>query len=1732
MRFLRNRFVSKFLAVLFLILIVESTIHATVSYALTTGPQQPEYISYEEPGATDMVNLVTGDFSFSLPILDVPGPDGGFSVPLTYNAGIGPEQEASWVGLGWTLNVGAITRNIIQYPDDASGEVQSVRRVDLDGVRGWTSSALGFGQMGWNTAQGHYGSLSLLSLINYSYNSKGNTIGVVGLNVGPDGVSFDGAQFAMAAFTIATWGAGAAAAQAGTIAANIATQAAVSIAVGAVMSFVASSPTPNASADGYWSYNRKHESQEFLHNNYWIWLDQTRYEEMLGVLNFDKFKIDVASPIYLYQPPEKPVSLDLRVNGVARNLFEFGKTGNSKGIASDISYNIPLNTDYKDAISPVVIATDNYSVKAPGISGAIKPYRLEVGSVSMPRQMSKYHSRLALVTHLPYKVPFVYEGLNSNSYFHQVGGASTATSPSFYYGISVSLGTTNLETNPSLTYNLDDASFQNQIRPDLATTKKIPMANHVEWLSNDEIATTTSNFNSGFLDYFSGVERSQFRQLFTFGPQKQFYSSTNDITDGRVSLAQQDLTNFALNQTADFVITAFDANYDWAKNTGVSTTYSISRPVTSISTSPSFITADFSSLYGSIAGRYCEIIVKSGYPKRLNSIGGYSITGINGLTYHFALPSYEFSNFTRIEDITSPTTKFSEIKRDEPFANTWLLTGVTGSDFVDRGGPGDSPNGVIDESDWGYWVKFKYGKHADNYQWSIPFSTTGSTAGSATTVDASNTSKTRSNGYKQLFYLNTIETRTHVALFLKDSRLDNRGANSTSTLRLSEINLITREAYKKLFLPAVQGGFAMPTDAGIAKLWTINDFYSPTGSNHPSQGNFIIQNTLKRVKFTHTFDLCPGTPNSIAGNGGKLTLTKVSLVGRSDTKIVPDYKFEYANNPNYDANRWDGWGMVSSSATSTYNSHQASNLDSDGSAWSLTRITNPLGSTIDVDYERDSYSSISGKRSYGSPIGYGNAGVQAFFSGTNSCETLKVINASTFQIGDLVQIDGYCSYSGYGYFPPSYQLGNGSVSNQQYSGEFQIQAIDYVNNLISVGINFRNISYAQSNSFVNISWDGGTVKKILNKKGGNIRASALSLNDQGKQFKTRYLYTNDNGYSSGVVAREPEYIKTQDFDFYDMPGYPFTPVMYSQVTVLNGKLTNDEDYHTKQVFAFETPHQSMITNSGFSNPNFTLTASRQGEPQSGTYFNSYYKSIRNEISDYTSKIGKLKSIKLYSKQGTLPITSSDMVYTNATVKVVNRHPISNLIEDNQQGVYAEGTLMFDRIMLFGGASNNTYYDYHKISRTTIIKYPSVLAKVINTKDGFTSETENKVWDFISGQVVEKTEKSPLGQRTRTVIKPAFRVPEYAQMGSKAMDINNKNMLGHEAASYTYQIDAVGNNIGLLSASAQTWKSNWENYRIFNGTNFIDGNEPESQAKPVWRRAANYVYKGTYANLRADGSLSFAPSQEFSFASGAANTGWQKTGEVTRYDHYSAALEGKDLNNIFSSSKKDISAKQVYANSSNATYHEFAYSGAEDWDASGTGTYLGGEVAKGDGTKVTKTPTGTETHTGQFAVVVPNTNGKSFKYYRSVSQNSPLVNNRVYRVSAWTNSLAGAIYYSLNGGAEQTILPVSTMKVGNWYQINAEIPVSTFSSLEVGVKSTSGTVSFDDFRFQPRDGSLTANVYDPVTGSVTFVLDNQNMFTQYEYNDRGQLVKTYSESFLYGVKLVSESKVNYKGFNTN
>lgn len=116
--FYNKRALIKFTAkVLLIVLGVQLAIPA-VSFALTSGPTQPEVQSFEPVGTTNMVDLFTGDFVYNIPLLDIEG----YPINIAYHSGSGTEDEASWVGFGWNINPGTVNRSVRGLPDDLDGE--------------------------------------------------------------------------------------------------------------------------------------------------------------------------------------------------------------------------------------------------------------------------------------------------------------------------------------------------------------------------------------------------------------------------------------------------------------------------------------------------------------------------------------------------------------------------------------------------------------------------------------------------------------------------------------------------------------------------------------------------------------------------------------------------------------------------------------------------------------------------------------------------------------------------------------------------------------------------------------------------------------------------------------------------------------------------------------------------------------------------------------------------------------------------------------------------------------------------------------------------------------------------------------------------------------------------------------------------------------------------------------------------------------------------------------------------------------------------------------------------------------------------------------------------------------------------------------------------------------------------------------------------------------------------
>lgn len=90
---------------------------------------QPEVsqFSYKRAGSVDF----RGDLNISIPLLTIPG-RGGFDYPvaLSYHSGIKTTQEATWVGLGWSLETGSVTRMVNFLPDFDSTRNGSIMRTN------------------------------------------------------------------------------------------------------------------------------------------------------------------------------------------------------------------------------------------------------------------------------------------------------------------------------------------------------------------------------------------------------------------------------------------------------------------------------------------------------------------------------------------------------------------------------------------------------------------------------------------------------------------------------------------------------------------------------------------------------------------------------------------------------------------------------------------------------------------------------------------------------------------------------------------------------------------------------------------------------------------------------------------------------------------------------------------------------------------------------------------------------------------------------------------------------------------------------------------------------------------------------------------------------------------------------------------------------------------------------------------------------------------------------------------------------------------------------------------------------------------------------------------------------------------------------------------------------------------------------------------------------------------
>lgn len=1631
---------------------------------------QAEYASFEETGSTDMVNLISGDFTYTIPLLYVPSPEGGFSLPLSYHAGIRLDQEASWVGLGWSLNAGALTRSISQFPDDSKGGVLSTHVADPGGS-GYNINYVLWSKC-WDSKKGSGGTIGLGSLLSIGFGTKAGFT-ALGVTFDDKGVHADPIGVALSIATIATAGSTSILTSAfGETGTAIGTVLDIAQATYGLMSMAVA--IGNAKMVNYNDWKYEVHTGVFK-QSYKYWLDATKDENMFGSLYLGDYSFCLTNC-------GNADALDCGNNGTGTHTVGWASTvetvcdyfdrtfmgGNCDNQHYEVAHDMVMHVEGSSMANndaPTNIAYDSYQVMGTGVSGGIAPYRLDVGSLAYPKKGDSFNRRFALTEFQKTfavdntqdirinRTNFRYLNEPANYYLWHLTTSAPVTgdipTSAFPYGLEL-ITNSNPTSLQFYSFNIDDPvayrggnyRYDPRLPSQGISNEHLVTGKVVNWFTNKEILDDIHGVISShheFIDFLPSAERTTFR------------SQEPDV-----------------------------------------------------------------------------------------GIGGFSITRPDGYTFYYALPVYQRAQFSKAY---SSSTIYNSSTMNDWFATTWLLTAITGPDFVDRG-----EIGYIDNDDWGTWVKFEYGKFSSYYHSRSPYN--------YDLMPATPGSRQFMETLRESYYLDKIVTRTHTAIFVKDLRTDGKGAyggtniaisgfNDTyaaANLKLNRILLFKNEDYQYL----VNNGFTKSSGNQSNLLSHPGDSFDEVIDEYDFSGlplsliDYIKNNQLKKIVFNYappgsSTELCKNTPNSFSystpsDKKGKLTLLGVSTYEKADVKLIPDYLFEYGSNPDYGNFKWDAWGYYCSVGTDyPENEHKATVLD--GLAWSMNKITTSVGSEISIQYARDRYSSISGN-----PL---DMHILA------SCSYDNVNNTLTFNYPAHFLLNYVVNFS----TPPSqlpliirkYSNSGGTACTESHVDEnitVDVSSIMYYASFATVDIastiNITNLGNGHcppsTDPPYELLLDIG--KLVEAKYGGDLSVYQIKTKDKdisNDEYITTYIYTpkGDLSYStSGVCSVEPEFSRIREYSFYDYYDYPMTPILYGKVNVYKGPFTNPNDFLGRTEYTFKTPSYDMVSVDQVAEQGGIRTL------DDGSSFHQYKFCVKVK----TDQIGRLESIKSFNERNEL-ITQTSYDYANQGDFTYFNYPI---------GTYTEGSILSDQVRDQPTSPSTVH-----LNRTTKLYIPNILKSVTINEKGITKIMTNKEYDPVTGSVLETEYQNSDGQKFVSKTVPAY--VAYPRMGSKVLDPEYKNMLKQEAAEYLFA--ERNTDLKLVNASVTTWNDLW-NYRVLNpATNLYENQfvgSPDNYAR-VWRKRSTYSWRSLIDN---DGTVPLSGfekfevgTDEFDFSSSATNNShWIKTSEITGYDKHSHALGGRNyLSNKYVSSKVGYNESFIIATIDNAKYDEFAYSGAED-PVPNT-NYFGGEISADPNTR-----TSIRSHTGNYSLRL-GSGQAGFYYSGSVNVSAATFTvGRNYRVSVWlhdSNVQHGVlkcifkdsgnnILGDINAKVGSTDPRVKSFCAGHWCLLTVDIdrgdniyaavynyPVVKFEFKVLNDDPGTSYAYFDDFRIQPTDATMAAYVYDEKTGLITAVLDNENIATKYFYDFGGRLISIQKETEN-GFKTTQQTTYHYSG----
>ncbi|HEY4787658.1 MAG TPA: hypothetical protein VIH57_16490, partial [Bacteroidales bacterium] len=839
----------KFIAVFLALNILIECALPTMIFALTSGPKSPEFMTFTPVATTNMVDLATGDFNYNIPVFEIPGAEGGgYALSLAYNSAINSEQEASWVGFGWNLNPGAIDRNVRGFPDDSYGDpIKFYSKARPN----WTMSKTNhIGLEIFSSDIGFSANESLRFNNHYGF-MKSTGLGLsfkgVGLNMNmdPNGNTYSAS---INPFAMVASPHDAAAWHLHKTAMDCEKMGYAD----AAKTLESESKNEEKKAGKIKSWG---SAASLAGGKYGIftYADVNRATRFRPYIGFN-VNVDASLGIRLTTVPVGgnpgfSANFNVQFNQYSDVAQAYGFMYNPTGSDTHpmMDYYVEKGDDINKRdffIGMPFNNADIFSVSGEGVSGGFRAFKKEIGN-SKPENVGK-------------------EGYVAvQNYGIEVSGFAN-------FGLGLNLGAGSQKTklnNWQDDYNPTDNGFIFRFNNDLAGKITYGSTNNDLVSADLGYISSIPGAKSVYLDegkIFQNLKLNNGSEASSYIGYHTFNNAVNpDIKDYETNLGvgSKSIAEFSVcNQNGD--------------------TYNYGLPV--LTRNETNLSFDIVPGAHQIIDNYLAF---RKIPLMQNAAdGNYGITDINSSEYKAI--SGEIHN--------------------KPYANTYLLTQITKPNYVDV-----NSNGIADEADFGGWTKFGYrqvygGKSPNWYRYRTPYK--GLLYKQNSISDLKDDIGSVITGEKEVYYLETIETKTHIAFFVTNKYKHNKDKYPTYNVPDGS-GKDRRDGLGASHLTQTDD-----VDANSTAANTTNDqieylekiiLFSKARPEKP----------IKVINFDYDYSLVPNLPNNanasfdyanptttVNDKTGKLTLRRVwfEYEGTSPAKISPyEFHYEYKKSNNF-----------------------------------------------------------------------------------------------------------------------------------------------------------------------------------------------------------------------------------------------------------------------------------------------------------------------------------------------------------------------------------------------------------------------------------------------------------------------------------------------------------------------------------------------------------------------------------------------------------------------------------------------------------------------------------------------------------------------------------------------------------------------------------------------------------------------------------------------------------------